>query len=145
VYPASYARRPRRLQSLPWFPAGFRHADICFLNHPVPADRSAFLAVCFPAPKRWRPTGFHVPHDSDSIGVGAISTPGPRCPHERLLNNATAEGISPSALLAAGELHHLPSNARSRSSHQMVCFRSPVRSLPCPFLSGESRVLRLFP
>ena len=63
---------------LSWFPAAFRHAGICFLDHPVPAGEFS-VPHGRPAghdaaagPRR----GSHVPLVRDTAREGALYTPG---------------------------------------------------------------------
>src|SRR4051795_13432766 len=104
-----------------------------------PSSRSAYLTnVRPPGPRR----GFHVPHERVATGVGALSTPGRRCPPRRPLLPPGACRF-PAASPPPRCSSHLARLALTR--HTRVHCHSPVRSSPCLWPPGGAAALGLLP
>ena len=110
-------------------PFGRRHS---LLGHPVPAEGSASLTVGLPpassaaGPRR----GFHVPHERDTTGVGALFTPGTvvLLPVEGSLVNRHLPLFQRPV---PSPRWHIPSAGLERDeASSRVHSRSPVRSSP---------------
>jgi hypothetical protein len=61
-----------------WFPLAFRRPAFASRSFLLPLGNSAFLAVALLPLVVGRPhRGFHVSHEGDTVGMGALFTPGP--------------------------------------------------------------------
>ena len=138
-YPASSPRPHRWRPTLAWSTGScrlstYRHS---LLGHPVPLRSWALLAVGLPAhrgvagPQR----GFHVPHERDTTGTGAPSTPRttvltrPECrPPVGVCRFTAASPWTP--------LQHPIGGASRNEASSRVHWRSPFRSSPSPVATG---------
>jgi hypothetical protein len=131
IRPVIQGGRQENATMLPGFPVTFRHAGICFLDHPVPAGefsvphgRPAGRADAT-GPRR----GSHVPLARDTTGEGALYAPGAAV--------STRPGKCPQPPPAASQRPAPAPRQRDPSAEahlneasSRVHSRSPVRSSP---------------
>jgi len=120
---------------LPGFPVAFRRTGIRFLGILFPPRTSAPLAIGLPDLTTRTRRGYHVPHNRDSAGLGALFTPRPTVlprpasiPRSPLAASSNGQALSPRSIT------HLPGLSITRHHRGFTHVRPPslplARSLP---------------
>ena len=120
---------------VPGFPAVFRRTGIRFLGILFPSRSSAPLTIGLPGLTARTRRVFHVPHNRDSAGLGALFTPRPAVlsrpasvPRSPLAASTNGQALSPRST------SHLPRLSITRHHRGFTHVRPPglplARSLP---------------